>query len=134
MTRGRDWFLLSVMLSASCFTSPPLSRDPIVQSPLGVHGAISVGAQRFAGELLAITTADFVLLTDRRLVVIPFMLAGPGDFSAIDIRTYGAPWGRHVEQLRLASRFPHGIPDEAMKAILTSRGQTAPDTIKAASR
>jgi hypothetical protein len=121
-------------MAASCFTAPRPSRDPIVQSPLGVHGTISVGTARFAGELLAITPASFVLLTNQRVVVIPFALAGPGDFSSIDIRTYGPPWERHAEQLRLASRFPYGIPAQAMTAILASRGQTVPDTIKAESR
>ena len=97
-----------------------------------MRGAINVGANVYSGELLAITRTDFVLLTSSRLFVIPFPIAGSGDFSSIDIRTYGAPWQTHAEQLRHASRYPQGIPAPALSAILQSKGQTAPDTVRLA--
>ena len=123
--------LLPLAAAAACvYTSPPATRDQIALSPLGVHGDITVGANRYSGELLAITRADFVLLTSRRLFVIPFRIAGPGDFGSVDIHTYGAPWETHALQLRYASRYPQGIPGVALSAILQSKGQTIPDTVR----
>lgn len=123
--------LVPLAAAAACiYTSPPATHDAIALSPLGVHGNITAGTNRYSGELLAITRTDFVLLTSRRLFVIPFQIAGPGDFSSIDVRTYGAPWETHATQLRYASRYPQGIPGVALAAILQSKGQTSPDTVR----
>lgn len=131
--RSRPLAFLAFAAVSSCIhTGPVPNRDPIVLSPLGVHGDIDVGANRYSGELLAITDREFLLLTSSRLFVIPFPIAGSGDFSSIDIRTYGAPWQTHAEQLRYASRYPQGIPAPALSAILRSKGQAAPDTVRLA--
>jgi hypothetical protein len=122
--------LLAMVAGTACHTSPDPLRDPRVLSPRGVHGDIDTPARRYSGELLALTGADFILLTDERLVVIPFVAAYAGRFGSIDVSTYGAPWGRHAEQLRYASRYPYGIPAEALTAILRSKAQSAPDTAK----
>jgi hypothetical protein len=122
--------MTAIFFAGGCiYTGRSPRNDPVARSPLGVHGQIRVGRDRYAGELLAITSNDFVLLTDR-VVVIPFAIAGVGDFGSIDIGTYGAPWQIHAEQLRYASRYPYGIPAEALDAILRQHGQTAPDTAK----
>jgi hypothetical protein len=127
--------LLIAGLAAACiYTSPKPSEDPTLRLPYGVRGEVDVGRDRYAGELLAITGVDFVMLTDRRLVVIPFAIAGTGDFGSIGVTTYGAPWQVHSEQLKYASRYPYGIPPVALDAILRQRGQTVPDTVKLAAR
>jgi hypothetical protein len=119
----------STLASACLYTSRPPRSDPVARSPLGVHAEIGVGGDRYAGELLTVTGSDFVVLGDR-LVVIPFTVANAGRFSGVSVSTYGAPWPTHAEQLRFASRFPYGIPPEALTAILGARGQAAPDTAK----
>jgi hypothetical protein len=123
--------LLGMLAGTACHTSPDPLRDPRVLSPRGVHGEIETATRTYSGELLALTQSDFVLLTDQRLVVIPFVVAYAGKFGSIDVSTYGAPWGRHAEQLRYASRYPYGIPEPALSAILRSKAQAAPDTAKA---
>jgi hypothetical protein len=122
------------VVTACIQTSPDPRIDPALRSPLGVHGQIDVGGDRYEGELLTITAADFALLTDRHLVVIPFAIAGDARFSAIGVSTFRAPWTTHAEQLKYASRYPYGIPPAALDAILRQRGQTAPDTIKISTR
>ena len=54
-----------------------------------------------------------------------------GDFSAIGVHIAGPPSPTHLNQLRYASRFPYGILDAAMKAILSKMGRSAPDTARA---
>ena len=135
MTRHLWCALALVCLGVACIHTTPAPRDdPTIRAPLGVHGEIDVGGDRYSGELLTITGTDFTLLTDRRLVVIPFAIARDGRFKAIGIGTYGAPWEVHAEQLKYASRYPYGIPDVALAAILRQRGQVAPDTIKLVAR
>ena len=126
--------LLLACATACVHTSREPRDDPAVRSPLGVHGDIDAGTTRYSGELLTISGSDFTLLTDRGVVVIPFSLAGDGRFNAIDVRTYHAPWEVHARQLKYASRYPYGIPDVALAAILRQRGQSAPDTVKASLR
>lgn len=123
--------LLGALAGAACYTSRDPLRDPRALSPRGVHGDIETSARNYSGELLALTDADFVLLTDERLVVIPFVVARDGKFGSIGVSTFGAPWERHAEQLRYSSRYPYGIPPAALSAILRSKGQEAPDTAKA---
>lgn len=133
MKARRLAFVAAAALASACiYTSPPVAMDPVALSPLGVHGSVTAGTNAYSGELLAITTTDFVLNIGERVVVIPFAIAGPGDFSAIDVRTYGAPSAKHNDQLRYASRYPYGIPTPALTAILEAKHQAAPDTIKLA--
>jgi hypothetical protein len=126
--------IAATCLAAACYTSVDPRTDPTLRSPLGVHGEVDVGGSRYAGELLTITAADFTLLTDRRLVVIPFTVAGDGRFKSIGIGTYGPPWPANAEQLKYASRYPYGIPAVALEAILRQHGQTAPDTARLPAR
>ena len=134
MKRHVNAALILACAAACIHTSREPRDDPAVRSPLGVHGEIVAGDARYSGELLTITAADFTLLTERGVVVIPFAIAGDGRFKAIDVSTYHAPWEVHAQQLKYASRYPYGIPDVALAAILRQRGQTAPDTVKATSR
>ena len=126
--------LLLACAMACVHTSREPRDDPAVRSPLGVHSEIDAGNTRYSGELLAISGSDFTLLTERGVVVIPFAIAADGRFKTIDVSTYHAPWEVHAQQLKYASRYPYGIPDAALAAILRQRGQTAPDTIKATTR
>lgn len=131
MRYARAAALFSILASFACYTSRDPLRDPHALSPLGVHGEIQTSARDYSGELLALTDADFILLTSEGVVVIPFSVAGDGKFASIGVSTVGAPWDRHARQLRYASRYPYGIPPAALTAILRSKAQAAPDTAKA---
>ena len=131
----RKLSIVAAAFATACvYTSPSPVNDPATGSPLGARAEITAGRDQYTGELLAITAADFTLLTDRRVVVIPFDVAGIAHFRSVGIGTYGAPWPSNAEQLKYASRFPEGIPPSALDAILRTRGQTAPDTIRLSRR
>ena len=89
-----------------------------------------MGARVFEGELLAVTPADLTMLTSTGVIVIPFSQIARGVFPAIDVRISGTPSPTKFDQLRYASRFPYGIPEPAMKAILSHVIRSAPDTVR----
>jgi hypothetical protein len=89
-----------------------------------------VSSRTYEGELLTVTRADLTMRTSEAVVVIPYSQIESGDFSAIDVGIAKAPSPRNLDQLRYASRFPYGIPDAAMKAILSKMGRSAPDTAR----
>jgi hypothetical protein len=122
--------LAGVLLSGCYRTSPPLARDPLAQSPLGVYGEVSTPGHTYAGELLAVSSIDLTMLAEARVVVIPFAQLAAGDFRKIDVMIKGVPSARHFDQLRYASRFPYGIPASALRAILAQYSRAAVDTVK----
>jgi hypothetical protein len=124
-------FAVAAAALAGCYhTSPPLDRDPVALSPRGVHGDVYTRASVYSGELLTVTANDLTMLTENRVVVIPFTQLSKGDFHSIDVMLAGAPSTRHFDQLRYASRFPYGIPTTALRAILSQFNRTATDTVK----
>ena len=104
-------------------------RSPI--HPKGVAGVVAAASHIYEGELLTVTESDLDDADVRAVVVIPYSRLESGDFSEIDVNIVGAPSRRNLDQLRYASRFPYGIPDAAMKAILSKMGRSAPDTARA---
>lgn len=127
--------LLVAVFGAACiYTSRSPSNDPIVLSPRGAPGVVRVGLDLYEGELLAATSNDYVMLLPKRLVVIPYAIAWSAEFKSVSVRATGDPNDEHLTQLRYASRFPYGIPAPAMTAILGTTGQSAPDTIRAATK
>ncbi len=127
----RACLILALSLGACLKTSPPLDRDRLAMSPYGVTGTVRTPNMVYSGELLAVTPEDLTLLTDRRVVVIPYRVVVTGDFRRIDVVIHGQPSGRHFDQLRYASRFPYGIPASALAQILSTVNATAPDSVKA---
>jgi hypothetical protein len=123
---------LAALTSTGCiFTGGSPSRAPLANSPKGVAGVVAAASDMYEGELLTVTRADLTLRTSERVVVIPYSLVDSGGFSAIDVHIVGAPSQRNLEQLRYASRYPYGVPDSAMRAILAKMGRSAPDTARA---
>jgi hypothetical protein len=128
---NRVLMMLALCGAAACYhTSPPVERDPLALSPRGVNGVVATSAQTFSGELLTITANDLTMLSENRIVVIPFSLMGTGDFRDIDVMLKGAPSSRHFDQLRYASRYPYGIPVPAMQDLLAYLQRPKTDTVK----
>ena len=130
----RSWNLtlgiLSLLASACIYTGGSPTESPFANLPDGVAGVVTVPAHVYEGELLTVTLADLTMLTQTSVIVIPFSQIERGVFSAIDVRIRGAPSPAQFDQLRYASRFPYGIPEPAMKAILSRRGRATPDTVR----
>jgi hypothetical protein len=131
--RNRSFTLLGVLalvVSGCIYTGGSPSKAPLANSPEGVAGVVTVGSRTYDGELLTVTKADLTMRTSEAVVVIPYSQIESGGFSAIDVNIVGAPSARNLDQLRYASRFPYGIPDAAMRAILSKMGRPAPDTAR----
>jgi hypothetical protein len=112
------------------YTGGSPSKSPLANSPEGVAGVVTVAGNVYEGELLTVTRADLTMRTSEAVVVIPYSQIESGGFAAIDVDIAGVPSPRHLDQLRYASRFPYGIPDPALKAILSKMGRPAPDTVR----
>jgi hypothetical protein len=122
---------LALFAIAGCYhTSPPVERDPLAMSPRGVTGEVVTSTHTYAGELLAITANDLTMLSENRIVVIPFAIMGKGDFGKIDVMLNGAPSTRHFDQLRYASRYPYGIPAPALRDLLAYLQRPKTDTVR----
>jgi len=122
--------VLALLVNGCIYTGGSPSKSPLANSPEGVAGIVTVAMHVYKGELLTVTRADLTMRTSEGVVVIPYSQIESGSFSAIDVDIAGAPSPTHLYQLRYASRFPYGIPDAAMKAILSKMGRSAPDTVR----
>jgi len=122
--------VLALVLSGCIYTGGSPAKSPLANSPEGVAGVVTVATRVYEGELLTVTRADLTMRTSEAVVVIPYSQIDSGGFSAIDVHIVGAPSSRNLDQLRYASRFPYGIPDAALKAILSRMGRSAPDTAR----
>ncbi len=122
--------VLALVVNGCIYTGGSPSKSPLANSPEGVAGVVTVATHVYEGELLTVTPADLTMRTSGAIVVIPYSQIESGGFSAIDVHIAGAPSPRNLNQLRYASRFPYGIPDAAMKAILSKMGRSAPDTAR----
>jgi len=131
--RTRSFSALGVLacVATGCiYTGGSPSKSPLANSPEGVAGVVTAATQVYEGELLAVTKADLTMRTAEAVVVIPYSLVESGGFAAIDVDIVGAPSLRNLDQLRYASRYPYGIPDAAMKAILSKLARSGPDTVR----
>ena len=123
--------VVALVVSGCIYTGGSPSKSPLANSPEGVAGVVTVATHVYEGELLTVTKSDLTIRMSDAVVVIPYSQIESGGFSAIDVHIAGAPSPRNLDQLRYASRFPYGIPDAAMKAILFKMGRSAPDTARA---
>jgi len=123
--------VVALTVTGCIYTGGSPSKSPLANSPEGVAGVVTAAARVYEGELLTVTRADLTMRTSEAVVVIPYSLIESGGFDGIDVHIIGAPSPTNLFQLRYASRYPYGIPDAAMKAILSKIGRSAPDTSRA---
>lgn len=119
-------------LMAACYTSPPPEGYRVALQPNGVKGALMVnGGAQLSGELLEVRDSAYVLLVKNRVTIVSYGAIVRAAFEHQDwlCCDYEHPSSRVRERLRAASRFPFGMRDEALAAILRVSGQTSPDYI-----
>ncbi len=125
---------------AGCATSPAPRRAAADDAARGARVVLGlVDRRRHAGELLALRDSSLVLLLPtNRVAVARVADVGRvewGDYSTSDdfgARVWTTP--QLQARARSASRFPFGLPDAAMRTLLTGLGQAAPDTLRAGAR
>jgi hypothetical protein len=133
MPKPRLLVLAALVLSAACYTSPKPEVYAPALSPNGVHGVLHLrtGAEA-AGELLEVRENAYVLLINDRVTVVPFTTIASGTFEHQDWMSFGSvasPTAETRQRLRWDSRFPFGMRDPAMAALLRAGNQTEPDVV-----
>jgi hypothetical protein len=119
-------------MAAGCFTSPPPESFRPALVPNGVRGDLMInGGARLSGELLEVRDSAYVLLVKERVTVVPYPAIVRAAFEHQDwlCCNYERPGASVRDRLRWASRFPFGMRDEALAALLRVGGQSTPDTI-----
>jgi hypothetical protein len=97
----------------------------------GVEATLQIPGEVLRGELLEVGEASLLVLHGREIVEVPFRSVRRGEFRDVGTRIGGGrtpPPAAH-ERLRLVSRFPHGLTDEARVRLLSAYGQAAPRVV-----
>lgn len=122
------------LLAASCHTSPKPQAVPQATNPFGVRGTVSLAYGRsYEGELLAVTDTSWVMLVDGRVSMV--RTTAVHEVSVPTVGTLKYANGRAKSNVRLEraqrlTRYPYGIPPEAMAALLAKASQEAPDDLE----
>ena len=126
-----------LLLLAGCIVGPRISRLDFVRTGQGIQAAVTARTDsalglRLAGELLAVEPGGLLLLTDRNAIV----RIGYGDIDSTTFSslkrlnwTGGAPPADVASEIRLLSRFPQGVSEELMAALLETHGQDSVRTM-----
>jgi hypothetical protein len=126
----------ALFLSAACYTSPKPEAYAPALSPTGVHAVLRLwsGAEA-GGELLEVRESAYVLLINDRVTIVPYTTIASGMFEHQDWMSFGSVASPNAEtRQRLAwdSRFPFGMRDPALAALLRVGKQTEPDVVNGA--
>ena len=102
----------------------PDSYEP-ARTATGIDASVATRSTSVKGELLDVRTNDLVILTTNHVVSVPLSAITLGVFegSPVTIVNGQALMASERENIRLRSRFPQGIPDAALKRILSSKAQ-----------
>lgn len=120
----------ALVVCTACFTSPSPRRAALVRSRHGetvtVH--LTAGYSR-EGELLGTSDSTLVLLVGERVVVGRFV-----DIRGLSLRSNPSGWFRPgtreaAKPLARASRFPFGVTDVALAALLVQAKQSTPEAL-----
>ena len=126
--------LTAVMVVAvGCYTSvKPEGYGPAL-SPEGVHGVLAATSGiSIRGELLEVRDSAYVMLVANRVTIVPYRALSSASFEHQDWATFDSftsPSADTRARLRWDSRFPFGLQDRALAALLQSSGQAQPDVI-----
>lgn len=91
----------------------------------GIGATLAVAQTSITGELLEVRDTAVVILTPDRVLLVPFRAIAHGTFAHTDVKiTNGRPSGPDdMMDVRMLSRYPYGIPADALRRLLASRRQ-----------
>jgi hypothetical protein len=107
----------------------PDGRDaPQIRYNLGTHGTVTTAIGGFTGELLTVSDSTLVIAGEKITSIRTSAVTGVTfrDISRSP-RTLDA---KLLNDLKLRSRYPYGIPAPALAQLLEARGQRAPDVVE----
>jgi len=127
MTRLSAALALACAVAAvgGCFTGPSVGNFRPAVSGHGVETDIRLRTARVQGELLEVRDTAYVVIGDDGVLLVPFSAVRATHFSGVDDTGAGAPDPALAETLKLMSRFPRGIPRQALEQILADARQTS---------
>jgi hypothetical protein len=100
-----------------------------------VHGFLRAkGGISIRGELLEVRDSAYVMLVGNRVTIVPYRVLSSGSFERQDWTTFdsfASPSLETLQRLRWDSRFPFGMQDRALTALLRAADQTRPDVVTA---
>ena len=115
-----------VLVSACVIHAGPGPEDyPPAHSAAGLTASLVVEASRLAGELLEARDTALVILTHDRVMLVRFSVIDTGVFadSRVTIGHHQKPLPQDFDSIRLLSRYPQGIPPDALRRILADKRQ-----------
>lgn len=123
-----------VVASVLAFATGCGSRiNDVELGPARTHGAdgqLVVNGRRVSGELLEVSDTAFVLQTREGIILVPRFAIDESNFRGLDLHRGAELSGDVLEQHRLMSRFPMGMPPVALGSLLRESGQSEPRVIK----
>jgi len=129
----RSFGVAAILWAAGCYTSPKPEWYAPAQSPAGVHGKLHAKSGiSIRGELLEVRDSAYVMLVANRVTIIPYRTLESGSFEHQDwatLNSFASPSAETIQRLRWDSRFPFGMQDRAMAALLRAAGQSQPDVV-----
>ena len=116
-----------MMLLTACVihAGPGPDSYPPAHSTSGLSASLVLATSRVDGELLEVRDSALVILTHDRVVLVPFSSVDSGTFahSRVVVGHGQKPLLDDFESIRLLSRYPQGVPPEALRRILAGKGQ-----------
>jgi hypothetical protein len=122
---GSGVLVAAIILSMTSGCGPRINNFEVdLAKPHGADGQIVVSGRRVRGELLEVSDTAFVLRTRDAIVLIPKFAIDESNFRDLDMHRGAELAGEVLEQHRLMSRFPMGMPPEALRSLLRQTGQS----------
>jgi hypothetical protein len=120
-------FVVPLALCAACVlhTGKQPSGFKPAHTAMGIQASLSLTTARLNGELLDVRDTALVLLTEQQVALVPYPAIMRATFSNTDVTIANRqrPVSKAFSELRLLSRFPYGIPDDALRRLLASKRQ-----------
>lgn len=128
--RGVRPLMLAILVAGCSIGTNPEHFIPAV-SPNGVRGTLLLkDGTSLPVELLAVSDSALTVLVRDSVAI-----AGYDDVARLQLVQIGTAYrftpGTFLDEARMASRYPAGIPDHVMTALLGVSGQTAPLVLRA---
>lgn len=118
------------LMTAGCTRGPSVRSLPHATNPMGAQVRFSVGGARLEGELIAVPDSGYVIRNSaNRLVFAPFAAVRGMRVPTVSGAITGPPSAENHRELRMASRYPHGLSPQVLSALLARGSQTAVDRL-----
>lgn len=110
---------------SGCLLGMSSEKFRAASSPAGAELQIRTRKARIVGELVEVRDSGVVIAPPGDLMLVPFGAIRSAVATQTNIRFSGKPRQNVHERLRLLSRYPAGIPAEALERLLAIRGHQA---------